>query len=114
MNTISQTTTTPSAMSPAATTPATRETHRTAPTKRSSPSPRRSPMSLHAERRVDQLLAVGDFLGELGIRALFGDLDPRVVLRRRERDHLDLVLLERLHHLVVERAAFLREVVLCL
>src|SRR3954464_7151888 len=99
-------------MSPAAITPASRETHRTAATKRSSPSPRCSPMSLDAERRVDELLAFGHFLGELGIRALLGEADPCVVLGRRERDDLDLVLLERLHHLVVQRAAFPGEVVL--
>src|SRR5256885_15708132 len=57
---------------------------------------------LDAQRIFDQLLAVGDFLVELGIRALARHLDPRVVLGRGESDDLYLVVLEHLHHLVVE------------
>src|SRR2546421_10644380 len=57
---------------------------------------------LDAQRRVDQLLAVRHFLGELGVGALPRNSEPLVVFGRGQRDHLDLVLLERLDHLVVQ------------
>src|SRR5690349_14414307 len=99
-NTISQTTTTLSAINPAAKTPVAWESLRTAAMKRSA-------TLLHAQRFVDELLAVGHFLRELRVRALARDLEPRVVLGRRERDDFDVVLLERLHHVLVEPLAFL-------
>src|SRR5690242_4557531 len=57
---------------------------------------------LHRQRFVDQLLAVRHFLRELGVGALLRDLEPLVILGRRQRDDLDVVLLEHLDHLVVE------------
>src|SRR5438874_9855204 len=68
---------------------------------------------LDRERFVDQLLAVRDFLRELLVGALLRDGDPVVVLGRRERHDLDVMLLERLHHLVVEAPGFLLEIILC-
>src|SRR5678815_458566 len=94
MNTIWQTTSTPSAMSAAATTPHSCETRLTASAKRAT--------SLDAEGLVDQLLAVRYVLAELRVRALARHLHPFVVLRRRERHHLDVVVLENLDHFVVE------------
>src|SRR5262245_5803947 len=65
---------------------------------------------LDAQRGVDELLAVGDFLRELLVRALLRHLNPCVVFGRRERHDLDLVLLERLDHLVVESLGLLGEI----
>ena len=49
--------------------------------------------STSRERFVDQLLAVGHFLGELGVRALLArNLEPRVVFGVGERDDLDAVV----------------------
>src|SRR3954469_22888574 len=56
----------------------------------------------HGKRRVDQLLAVGDFARELLVRGLLRDLDPGVVLGRGQRRHLDIVLLEGRDHVVIE------------
>src|SRR5690242_21714844 len=108
------TTSTPTPMRPAATTPEARERARTARTNASTPPRRllRVIGSLDRERLVDQLLAVGHILGELLVGALLRHADPVVVLGGRERDDLDVVLLERLHHLVVEALGFLGEVVL--
>src|SRR3954468_4979622 len=101
-NTISHTTSTPSAISPAAIKPQSCETFRIAWTKRSK--------LLDAQRLVDQLLAVGYVLRELLVGALLRDLEPLVVLGRCQRHHLDLVVLEHLDHLFVEARRFLGEV----
>src|SRR5882672_6177647 len=105
------TTSTPSAISPAATKPHSCETRRMAATKRSTGPPAGlAARLLDRERLVDQLLAVRDFLGELRVRAFTRDLEPLVVFGRRKRHDLDLVLAERLHHLVVQAFRFLGEV----
>src|SRR5438093_4260449 len=104
MNTIWHTTSTASAISSAASTPQTCDTRRTAVTKRSK--------LLDAQRFLDQLFAVRHFLRELGVRALLRHLHPGVVLGGAESHHLDLVLLEYLHHLVVEPLRLLGEKVL--
>src|ERR1043166_4586359 len=106
-----QTTRTPAAIRPAATKPHSCDTRLTAETKRSTPSPP-PPELLDAQGVLDQLLAVRDFLGELVVRALPRDLEPLVVLGRGQGHHLDLVLAERLHHLVVQALRLLGEVVL--
>src|SRR5437899_6845095 len=64
-----------------------------------------------AQRFVDKLLAVGYILGELRVRALFGDIDPGVVLGGCQRDDLNLVVLEHLDHFVVHALRFLREII---
>src|SRR5712691_9255328 len=63
------------------------------------------------ERLVDQLLAVGNFGGELLVGAVLGDLDPGVVFRRGQGRDLDIVLLEGGDHLVVETPGRLVEIV---
>src|SRR5262245_31461659 len=102
------TTSTPSAISPAATKPHSSDTRLTAVTKPFKSLPRTRRL-LDRQRLVDQLLAVRDFLGELGVGAFARDLEPLVVLGGRERDHLHLVVLERLHHLVVQALRLLGE-----
>src|SRR6266705_439768 len=122
------TTSTPNAISPAATKPHSCETRLTTRTKLSigmgthrqvgtinkgrlaPPFDMQSSALFDAQRRVDQFLSVRNFLGELRVRALPGDLDPLVVLCGRQRDHLDLVLLEYLDHLVIQALGLFREV----
>src|SRR5690348_6740273 len=107
------TTSTPSAMSPAAMYPHSCDTRLTAVTKRfTDPPGGPAALLLDRERLVDQLFAVGHFLGELRVGAVAGDLHPFVVFLGRHRDHLDLVLLERLDHLVVQALGLLREILL--
>src|SRR5262245_7354428 len=126
MNTISQTITTLAASKPAANTPQICESSVTPRTNRSiyrplipghtttvGPPVVAIPSFLFdGERFVDQLLSVGNFGGELLVGAFLGDLDPGVVFRRREGDHLDIVLLEGSDHLVVETLGRLIEVIL--
>src|SRR5215831_14541286 len=105
------TTSTPSAIRPAATKPHSCDTRLTAVTKPFTSLPPARPL-LDRERLLDQLLAVGHFLGELHERAGLRDLEPRVEFRRAHGHDLDLVLLEHLDHLVVEALRFLGEVLL--
>src|SRR5262247_2202292 len=105
------TTSTPSAIRPAAMKPHSCDTRLTAVTKPLTFLPPAWPL-LDRERLVDQPLAVGHFLGELRERARLRDLEPRVELRRSHGHDLDLVLLERLDHLVVEALRLLGEVFL--
>src|SRR5579859_3851760 len=117
-NTISQTMTTPSAISPAAKKPQSCETNLTTRMKRStvfrpgpaplpkrnggraSPRERRPPVRgpslLDRERLVDQLLAVRDVLGELGVGTLLRHGDPLVEFGLGEALDLDAVVLVRL------------------
>src|SRR3979490_2324207 len=122
------TTSTPSAISPAAMNPHSCETALTARTKLSMGGMRivwagtinkgrlAPPFDMHcpalfdAQRRVDQFLSVRNFLGALRVRALPGHFDPLVVFGGRQRDHLDLVLLQGLDHLVVQALGFLGEI----
>src|SRR5882762_1216545 len=122
------TTSTPSAISPAAMNPHSCETALTARTKLSMvwariarsgqqtkgrlapPFDVQGPALFNAQRRVDQFLPVRDFLGELRVRALPGHFDPLLVLGGRKRDHLDLVVLEHLDHLVIQALGFSGEV----
>src|SRR5215831_16241415 len=103
------TTSTPSAMRPAATKPQSCDSRLTAAIKPFT-SPLPLPRLLDRKRLVDQLLAVGDFLRELVVGARARDLDPLLVLGRRKRHDLDLVVLERLHHLVVQALRLLGEI----
>src|SRR5262245_742740 len=127
MNTISQTITTLAASKPAANTPQICESSVTPRTNRSmyrplSPVTRRPAVGppvvairsslFDRERLVDQLLSVGNFGGELFVGAVLSDLDPGVVFRRRQGDHLDIVFLEGSDHLVVEALGRLIEVIL--
>src|SRR5258708_11465617 len=123
-----QTTSTPKPISPAATKPHSCETRLTTRTKLSMGMGTRRQVGtinkgrlappfdvqglalFDAQRRVDQFLSVRNFLGELRIRAFPGDLDPLVVFGGRQRDHLDLVLLEYLDHLVIQALGLFREV----
>src|SRR5215472_9859933 len=105
------TTSTPSAIRPAATKPHSCDTRLTAVTKPLTFLPAGRTL-FDRERLLDQLLAVGHFLGELRERAGLGDFEPRVELRRAHGHDLDLVLLERLDHLVVEALRLLGEVLL--
>src|ERR1051325_7425124 len=99
-----QTTSTPAAISPAATKPQSCDSSRMPRTYACipGPSPDERGLLFHRQRLVDQLLAVRNFLGELGVRAFLRDLQPQVVFLRRKRHHLDVVVLEHLDHLVVE------------
>src|SRR5215467_1578754 len=106
------TTSTPSAIRPAATKPQSCDTRLTAVTKPFTFLPPARPRLLDRKRLVDQLLAVGHFLRELLVRAAARDLDPLVVLGGAEGHDLDLVVLERLDHLVVEALRLLGEVLL--
>src|SRR5512138_2416080 len=102
--TMSTMTSTPSAMRPAAITPATREARVTPRMKASIPSPIRPAENPPAARTLlfdrqrffDQLLAVGHILGELGVCAFLRHCDPCVVVGVAQRHDLDLVILERL------------------
>src|SRR5258708_20016167 len=118
-----QTTSTPKPISPAATKPHSCETRLTTRTKLSMGMGTRRQVGtinkgrlappfdvqglalFDAQRRVDQFLSVRNFLGELRIRAFPGDLDPLVVFAARQRDHLDLLLPEYLHHPVTQPLA---------
>src|SRR5262249_42668605 len=105
------TTSTPAAISPAATKPHSCDSRLTAVTKRSTglPEPLRL---LDRERLVDQLLAVGHFLRELVVGAAARDLDPLLVLGWRQGHDLHLVVLEGLDHLVVQALRLLGEILL--
>src|SRR5262249_42237452 len=129
MNTISQTITTLAASKPAANTPQICEIRVTTRMNRSILSPLPLPRShddrqarpagpsrsaaalFDRKRLVDQLLSVGDFSSELLIGTVLGDFDPGVVFLRRQRDHVDIVLLEDRDHFVVEAFRGLVEVV---
>src|SRR5215510_3049942 len=128
INTISQTITTLAASKPAANTPQICESSVTPRTYRSMYRPLipghtttggwappvvaiRSSL-FDRECLVDQLLSVGNFGGELLVGAVLSDLDPGVVFRRRQGDHLDIVFLEGSDHLVVEALGRLIEVIL--
>src|SRR5579884_4361352 len=63
------------------------------------PTPRA--ILFHRECFVDQLLTVRHVLGEFGVRALLGDLDPGLILRVVQRDDLDVVIAECLDRFLV-------------
>src|SRR5689334_3793259 len=115
---MSQITSTATAMRRAAATPVTRERKRTARmnvSKEAFPEAAKGdrPAGRAAARRVlepplfdrqglvDQLLPVRDVLRELGVAALLRDVEPGVVGRVVQRDHLVLVVLEGLEGLLV-------------
>src|SRR5579875_3763308 len=99
-NTISQTMNTPSAIRPAAKMPQACEMALTTLMNLSIAAIRgasnAAARSLHRERLVDQLLAVGHTLGELGVGALFREIDPDVEVGVGELDDLDVMVVEQL------------------
>src|SRR5689334_7461208 len=69
---------------------------------------------LDAQRLVDELLAVGDVLRELGIRALLREVDPLVVLVVGKALDLDAVVAVGLDRGLVDGFGLVLVVLLCL
>src|SRR6185312_16614247 len=109
--TMSQMTSTARPIMSAAATPAAREASRTPLMNVSKPG---RPRLLHRERFVDQLLPVGDVLGEARVGALLRHVEPGVVVGVGECHDLLLVVLEGLDRLLVHRVGLALVVGLCL